>query len=58
MNLKSSKPMCQHECHEQYRESQDNRVPGLTQLETADAGQQDVSHNQVEHSPQDVDRRR
>jgi hypothetical protein len=36
-------------------EPQDNHVPRLAQLEPANAGHQYVSHNQVEHPPQDVD---
>jgi len=56
--MKPSKSPCQNKCHEQCPEPQDNHVPRLAQLKPANAGHQYVSHNQVEHSPQDVDRRR
>ena len=56
--MKPSKSPCQHKCHEQCPEPQDNHVPRLAQLEPANAGYQHVSRNQVEHSPQDVDHRR
>jgi len=54
--MKPSKFPCQHEYHEQCPEPQDNHVPRPAQLEPANARHQYVSHNQVEHSPQDVDR--
>ena len=33
-------------------------MPRLSQFETTNAGNQSVSHRQVEHAPEDVDRRR
>ncbi len=45
---------CQHERHEQRPEPQGNHVLRLAQLEPANADHQQVSHHQVEHSPQHV----
>ena len=56
--VKPSKSVGQHECHDQNPEPQDNRVPRLPQLEPANAGHQHVTHDQIKHSPQDVDQRR
>ena len=52
--MKPPKCVCEHEGHDQYPEPQDNYMPRLPQLEPANAGHQDVAHDQVEHSPQDV----
>ena len=56
--MKPSKCPCKHECHEQYPKPQDGHMLRLPQFEPANAGHQDVTDDQIEHSPQDVDRRR
>jgi hypothetical protein len=56
--VKPAKCPCEHQCHGQYAEPQDDHMPRLPQIELANAGHQYVSHNQIEHSPQDVDNRR
>ena len=53
--MKFPKCVCGHECHDQYTEPQDDDMLRLPKLEPANAGHQDVSDDQVEHSPQDVD---
>ena len=56
--MKLSKCPGEHECHDQYSEPQDHDVLRLPKLEPANAGHQYITHNQIEHSPQDVDHRR
>ncbi len=56
--MKPSKCPCKHECHDQYAEPQDHHMPCLPQIEPPNSGHQYVSHNQIEHSPQDIDHRR
>ena len=56
--MEGTKMLSETQCHQQHREPNDDRVSRLAQIEPPDAGQQDVGHRQVEHAPQDVDRRR
>src|SRR5664279_32300 len=45
-----------HERHQQDTGPEGEHVPGLAQLEAPDAADEQVSHGEVEESPQDVDR--
>lgn len=54
--MKFPKMPCQHQGDDKCPEAQDDRMPRSPHVESTDTGHQDVSHNQVEHPPQDVDR--